>query len=304
MPLQTLVLVFVILAFIAIVWRFLPRSDGGARRLPTVIDNSYSMYVLRRVLRRSPDAADPFEDVPIAEPALDEIAYRIGVPGAPPPTAPTRLVASNAPSSAESASAAAEPVASAAPAAALVSAAPGAEVIPDGSVRRRRPARPTGALASQRRWAGAVALAVVAIAVTTLTLRARQLDGGVLSVIGTPAGSADGFVGAGGDDSGDPPAPSDGSTDPPFFTPPQSIEASAATAVTAASTPLPTAAPTLDATLVARPTPNPTRPPGPTPRPTATPDATVKPSPSASAPPSSIPQPTPPPDPSPEPSSS
>ena len=51
----------------------------------------------------------------------------------------------------------------------------------------RRAARPSGALAAQRRWAGAVALAVVAVALVTIAIGTRQLDGGVLSATGTPA---------------------------------------------------------------------------------------------------------------------
>src|SRR6266550_3010005 len=177
MSLQLLIVPFVVIAFVAIVWRFLPRAEDGSIRLPRLIDESVGMWVIRSALGRATDSADPDDIIP--EPAEDEIAYRIGVPGAPPPTVPTRVVVSHAPSKAE-------PVLSPSPQG-------------DVSAGRRR-TRPTGALAAQRRWAGAVALAAVAVAVTTLILASRQLDGEVLSATGTPSGSSgQGFVsGAGG----------------------------------------------------------------------------------------------------------
>jgi hypothetical protein len=184
MPLQTLIVPFVAVAFVAIIWRFLPRAADGSIRLPAIIDDSVGMWLVRSALGRAADAPDP--DV-LPEPAEDEIAYRIGVPGAPPPTMPTRVVVSQAPSKAESA----------------LSSTPLAPVPPIGpgvghrSRGANRAARPTGALATQRRWAGAVALAAVIIAVATVVLGSRQLGGEVLSATGTPAGAAaGGFVGA------------------------------------------------------------------------------------------------------------
>lgn len=178
MPVEIVVPVFVVIAFVAIVWRFVPRSADGSMRLPEVIDESIGMWLIRRVVRRPIQPSDPLEEVAIAEPDADEIAYRIGVPGAPPPTLPTRFVAAQAPTT-----------------------SPG-HAVRDGSTARRPARRPSGALAAQRRWAGAVALAVVAIALTTLALGARQFSGEVLSMTGTPV--APGAPAAGAFVSGDP----------------------------------------------------------------------------------------------------
>ena len=158
MPLETIVVAFVAFAFVAIAWRFLPLPTEGSGRFRRVIDESVGMWLLRRALGRSTDPSGLVDDIAIPEPDVDEIAYRIGVAHAPPPTKPTRLVASKTPG------------------------------IHGGVPRRRRSARPSGTLAAQRRSAGAVALAVVAIAVTTLALGARRFDGEVLSATGTPAG--------------------------------------------------------------------------------------------------------------------
>ena len=178
MPLEIVVPVFVVIAFVAIVWRFLPRSADGSMRLPAVIDESIGMWLIRRVVRRPIRPADRLEEIAIAEPDADEIAYRIGVPGAPPPTLPSRFVVAQAPTT-----------------------SPGLDVR-DGSAPRRPGRRPSGALAAQRRWAGAVALAVVAIALTTRALGARQFDGEVMSVTGTPG--APGAPAAGAFVSGEP----------------------------------------------------------------------------------------------------
>src|SRR6266550_978709 len=90
MSLQLLIVPFVVIAFVAIVWRFLPRAEDGSIRLPRLIDESVGMWVIRSALGRATDSADPDDIIP--EPAEDEIAYRIGVPGAPPPTVPTPVV--------------------------------------------------------------------------------------------------------------------------------------------------------------------------------------------------------------------
>jgi hypothetical protein len=179
MPLEIVVPAFVVIAFVAIAWRFVPRSIDGSMRLPSAIDESIGMWLIRRALRRPIGPHEPVEEIAIAAPDEDEIAYRIGVPGAPPPTLPTRFVVSQAPSKAE-------PSLPVAPDAQL------GQVVGGGSVGRRPARRPSGALAAQRRWAGAVALAVVAIALTTLALGSRQLGGEVLSITATPDASVNG----------------------------------------------------------------------------------------------------------------
>jgi hypothetical protein len=285
MPLQALIIPFVVIAFVAIVWRFLPRAEDGSIRLPKVIDDSVGMWFVRSALGRATEPADP-DDLTLPEPAADEIAYRIGVPGAPPPTLPTRAVVSQASSNAA-------PVMS--PPQGAIAATGHAAA--DSPVGRRRTARPSGALAAQRRWAGAVALVAVIIAVTALALRSRQLDGEVLSATGTPAGSVgQGFVSGEGDSPSDTPA---AATDPGLPSEPvPSEEASGAPAATvgpAATTRVPTApAPAANVT------PNPIRTPRPTARPT--PVATLRPGPSQSTAPSPTPTPTPAPTPAPTPS--
>ena len=191
MSLQLIVYVFLVAAFVAIVWRFTPRSADGARRLPTVVDESVGMWLVRRALGRTGDGDRAANDEEWPEPARDEIAKVTVAPGSPLPTLPTRFVVS-------SASFRAQPTRPS-------QAAPGRQA----SVVRpapyvTRPRRPSGALAAQRRTAGVVALAVVAIALTTVALGTRQLGGEVLSATGTPAGSVDGgFVGGPPDDSPD-----------------------------------------------------------------------------------------------------
>ena len=287
MPLQALIIPFVVVAFVAIVWRFLPRAADGSIRLPTVIDESVGMWFVRSALGRATDPPDP-DDLTLPEPAEDEIAYRIGVPGAPPPTLPTRGVVSQASSNDDS-------VRSPLPQGAIAPIGRAA----DAPVGRPRMARPSGALAAQRRWAGAVALIAVIIAVTTLALRSRQLEGEVLSATGTPAGSVgQGFVAGEGD------APTDtlaAPTDPGLQS--ESLPSDAATGAPAATVG-PAAATRVPAAPApaAKVTPNPTHTPRPTARPT--PVSTLRPGPSPSTAPSATPAPTPAPTPPPEPSAS
>src|SRR5262245_45360168 len=97
MPLELIVIAFVVIAFVAIAARFMPRDGTGARRLPRIVDESVGMYVVRRALGRSTEAASDraaAQTEAQAKVTEDEIAYRIGVPGAPAPTVPTRFVVS------------------------------------------------------------------------------------------------------------------------------------------------------------------------------------------------------------------
>jgi hypothetical protein len=55
-----------------------------------------------------------------------------------------------------------------------------------------------------------VALAVVAVALVTIAVGARQLDGGVLSATGTPAGTTDGGIVSGSDGDAGPVSTSSG----------------------------------------------------------------------------------------------
>jgi hypothetical protein len=96
---------FAVAALVAIAVRFASRDEAGERRLPRVIDESVGMFAIRRALGQPTEAASDRDAVraeaeanAAAEAAArlrqDVIAYRIGVPGAPPPTLPTRFVVS------------------------------------------------------------------------------------------------------------------------------------------------------------------------------------------------------------------
>jgi hypothetical protein len=203
MPIQAIAIVFVVVALTAIVWRFTPRSPDGTMRLPTLIDRSVGMWLLRRALGRTGDADRDADDPLSPATEWDANAGRNVVPGAPLPTLPTRFVVSSASFRPQPASPEAAPqggmLRTTTPIASLAARSASAG---RASTYAPRPRRPSGALAAQRRSAGAVALAVVAIAVTTIALGTRQLEGQVLSVTGTPAGSAGGgFVGGPADDS-------------------------------------------------------------------------------------------------------
>jgi hypothetical protein len=276
MSFEIVVVAFVAVAFVAIVWRFLPRSESGAVLMPTVVDRSIAMWLVRRALRRPlgwPESAEP---IPVAEPDEEEIAFRIGVPGAPPPTVPTRFVVSQAPYKVEPS------IRTTRSHVAALS-----HVAADGSVGPPPARRPSGALATQRRWAGAVALAVVAITVTTMALASRQLEGEVLSATGMPGDSPiGGYVG------GETAVPSGGSPNPGLSSdlpaPPSASAATDARTAATAPTPAPGA-------------PQPTRTPRATTRPTATPHRSPapKPAPTSAIPPSAAPTPEPSPSPAP-----
>jgi hypothetical protein len=252
-PLELVVLGFVIAAFVAIALRFTPRDAAGGRRLPRIVDESVGMYVLRRALGRSTEAAFDRDAAAVeAEAAIaeDEIAYRIGVPGAPVPTLPTRFVISKAPPQAH-------PIPPVAP-------------VATRSVAGGRPqARRSGALPLQRRLAGVVAVGVVVLAAYAALSLPRGQQGEVLSATGTPGVAGTPIA------SELAMAPTASSTPPP------------SEAVPPSPSPSPTAAPTPTPTPTPAPTPKAASTPAPTPR--RTPRATPKPTPA----PTPNPTPTP-----------
>jgi hypothetical protein len=77
---------------------YLARRRRPVAALWAVVDRSIGMWIVRRLTGRpDPASARPGPDVAIPSdqvPAADEIAYRIGVPGAVAPTRPDRLVVS------------------------------------------------------------------------------------------------------------------------------------------------------------------------------------------------------------------
>src|SRR6478752_4855384 len=196
MPLELVVMGFAVAALVAIAVRFASRDEGGERRLPRVIDESVGMFAIRRALGRPTEAASDrdaaraeAEANAAAEAAArlheDEIAYRIGVPGAPPPTLPSRFVVSKAP-----------PQAHPIPPVAPVATRPVAGARP---MARRGAA----ALPLQRRIAGVFTVLVVVLAAFAAQSLPRGPQGEVLSATGTPGPSgtpeAPGASQAGGD---------------------------------------------------------------------------------------------------------
>lgn len=252
---------FLLAALIAIAARFLPRETFSGLRVPAIIDRSIGMWLLRRAIGRW-QPSEPDEPRGPVEPTLDEIAYRIGVPGAPTPTPPARFDVSRA--------------------------GPQAHPIPPVTPVAVRPvvggrpqARPN-ALGLQRRLAGGIAIAVVVVAVGMIASTPRPLDGEVLSATGTPGASQIAFA-----ITDEPTAePSAAPTEPP---PPTDDLASPPPA--AQATPPPVAAATPRPT--ARPAPAPTRTPPPAPKPTLPPARTPTPPPPTPVPPTPTPAPTP-----------
>jgi hypothetical protein len=284
MPLELVVMGFVVAAFAAIGLRFAPRDAVGARRLPRVVDESVGMYMVRQALRRPTASAADREAARAeadAKAEQDAIAYRIGVPGAPPPTVPTRFVVSKAPPQAH----------------------PIPPVVPVATrpVASARPmARKSGALPLQRRIAGVLTVLVVVLAAFAAQSLPRGPQGGVLSATGTPGGSEEASGDPGGSEaSSDPGGGSSqdaGSSDAPIV--PASLGASAGAASSppppgvathAAAPPAPTATPRRTPRSTPRPTPRPT----PAPTPASTPTSTPAPTPRPTHPPRPTPTPTP-----------
>src|SRR4051794_3612850 len=176
MPLELVVVSFSVVAFGAIIFRFLPQDETGARHLPQVIDESVGMYTIRRTLRLSTDAASDREAARADAEAKAEqaaIAYRIGVPGAPAPTLPSRLVVSRS-----------TPQAHQIP--------PVSPIATRAIVRARPQARKSGALPLQRRLAGLATVLVVLLVAFAAQSLPRGPEGQVLSATGTPGFSVGG----------------------------------------------------------------------------------------------------------------
>jgi hypothetical protein len=283
MPLELIVAAFVVVAFVAIAARFMPRDESGRRQLPRVIDESVGMYTLRRSLGRSTEATTDrvaAEAEAAARVSEDEIAYRIGVPGAPEPTLPTRFVVSKA-----------------APQAHRI-----APVVPIATrpVAGSRPqARRSGALPLQRRLAGLVTVLIMFFVAFAALSLPRGPEGQVLSATGTPGGPGSPAAGdLGGGPSAaqsaglsEPVGPSGAESSPATASAPTTPDAVVATQAAGATpratprrtpppprqTPRPTSRPTPAPTPTPAATPEPT--PGPTPEPTPGPTPDVSPTP-------------------------
>lgn len=269
MPIELIVIAFVLVAFVAIGMRFLPRDETGAIRLPATVDDSIGMWAIRRLLRRPATSTTSAaqEAGHLIEPSEDEIAYRIGVPGALQPTVRTRFIVSPD-----------RPQAHPLPAKARAAAVP---VFAGAPRHRRSQARPN-ALQLQRRAAGIVALTLVVGGVFALATVSGRPQGGVLSATGTPGGFTSSEVAVGG---------SAGPTHLPRSSGEPSVSPSSVVETISPATASPTVPPLAPAT--ARPTPAPT----PTATPTGTPAATPKPTGTPRPTPTPAPTPTPIPDP-------
>jgi outer membrane biosynthesis protein TonB len=283
MPLELIVLAFVVGAFVAIAARFMPRDAAGRRRLPRTVDESIGMFVLRRALGRPTEAASDREAAQ-AEAAAhvdeDAIAYRIGVPAAPQPTVPTRFVVSQAPLQAHR--------------------IPPVVPIATRPVAGGRPqARRGGVLMLQRRFAAlGTLLAVLLVALAALSLP-RAPEEAVLSATGTPdATPASSELAVTATSSASEPVIARGSaglTSPLSPSASQPASPSPRPAATVAGQPTATATPRRTPPPTPRPTPAPT----PKPTPPPTPPPTLAPTPAPTLAPT--PAPTPPPTPAPTP---
>ncbi|HEX5014103.1 MAG TPA: hypothetical protein VFV72_08060 [Candidatus Limnocylindrales bacterium] len=274
MPLELIVIAFVVIAFVAIAARFMPRDATGARRLPRIVDESIGMYVVRRALGRPTEAASD-RAAAHAEAAAkvdeDAIAYRIGVPGAPAPTVPTRFVVSGA-----------RPQAHKIPPVVPVTARPTGVTRPQA---RRRGLAPL-----LRPLAGILTVMVVVLAAFAAVSLPARPDEAVLSATGTPPAGAPTAPVVSPSGPAAPPsgAPSAEPSSAPQSSPVGTAQPSAPIATATPTSPTATARPT------PRPTPAPTRKPTPTPpTPTATPAPTPTPSEEPTPTPTASAEPTP-----------
>ena len=200
MPLELIVIAFVIVAFVAVAARFMPRDASGARRLPRIVDESVGMYMVRRALGRPTEAASDRESARIGTTPTDEAAAnaraaeadraaiaatvaaasadpsegadarRSGVPGTPRPMHPTRYVVSSA-----------NPQAHRIHPVVLIAMRP--------VVVARSRARRSGPLPLQRGLAGIATLGIVILVAFAALSQPRGPDGEVASATGTPGTS-------------------------------------------------------------------------------------------------------------------
>ena len=172
----------VVLGFIAIALRFVPRDAAGRARLPRIVEESIGMWAVRRLTGQAASnrlddgdtdgPATPVDREPRREPASRFDAAPIG----PAPIAPTVFVPSGSPTPARpmgdiGARAARQPVTS---------------PIIELKVLRRRPRRNAN-VAMERRLVVLAALLVVGLVVLGIVLAPRSPRGEVLGATATPA---------------------------------------------------------------------------------------------------------------------
>jgi hypothetical protein len=266
-PVEWLVGAFVVLGFVAIVVRFVPRDVAGRVRLPRVIDDSIGMWALRRLTGRSltegPDEGDDDGVLP----------GRSGGLG-PTPLLPNRFVASAARLEAlgvRPAGRVARPASTKRP----VGVAPVKGLTP-----RRQQAQPNRSLVLQRRLAAIAAILVVGAIALAVVLATRGPQGEARGATGLPVldeppnGAASQLGVQPSSDSASESISAEAPTRSLSPTPKAIVGAPRPTAKpTPRPTPKPTAAPTPRPLATSTPAPNPT--PTPTPTPTPAPPAPV-----------------------------
>jgi hypothetical protein len=186
----------VVLGFVAIAVRFVPREDAGRVRLPRIVDESVGMWALRRLTRRSLSERPDEDAVNLDRPAGS---------GGPPSVALNRFVASA--SRLEQLGVRSARRIGGRPSASAPHEVPRVS----GSTTRMRRAQPAAPLALQRRLAALAALLVVGAVVLGILLAPRGSSADVLSATGRPG------VTLGSDDPSSqlvPVSSTDGSTSP------------------------------------------------------------------------------------------
>lgn len=171
----------VVLGFIAITVRFVPRDASGRARLPQMVEDSIGMWAVRRLTGQADaDREDDRDEDGPASPRIDghgrDPATRFDAfPIGPVPIAPTRFVPSSStqmrPMGQIGAGSVRQPVTS---------------PIIELKISRRRP-RPNGNVATERRLVAVAALLVVGVVVLGIVLAPRSPRGEVLGATGSPA---------------------------------------------------------------------------------------------------------------------
>jgi hypothetical protein len=278
---------FVVLGFIAIILRFMPRDPAGRVRLPPIVDDSIGMWALRRLTGRPMGGRTEDVGSSTIDPAITAHQAAMARAATIRAAAAARATAGRATSASSSRFLASRsrleaigiPPAGRARAS-MPTKRPHVPIAVVSSSVRRNQAHPTGSLAVQQRLTGLLAILVVAVIAIVVAVfpRAASGLGGVLAETGQPGDSGPNQGAASGPI--DQPSDARAATAPEFS--PLAPAASATMVPVARATPRPTARAT--AAPTARPTPKPT------PRPTSSPLRTTGPAATSSIP---VPTPTP-----------
>lgn len=169
----------VVLGFIAIAVRFVPRDDAGRVRLPRMVEESIGMWAVRRLTGLADRLGDSDEGgsatPPSGEPRREPVSRFDAAPIGPAPIAPTVFVPSGSPMQAP-------PMWDAG---ARSSRHPVTSPIIELKVARRRP-RPSANVELERRLVALAALLLVGVVVLGVVLAPRSSRGEVLGATGIP----------------------------------------------------------------------------------------------------------------------